>query len=212
MRVYIIAAATVCGKIGPNLISTPADRRHLESWRERTDASLMGAATLRTGDPQMRSSGGKLPPHRIRCIITQSGQIPLDRSLFKHPPQPMIFTSHETLPSLTAKLMDRAHVIGVSPWDADHFLSLKDVVNTLKAKGVGSLLIEGGGKLNYEAIRQGIAHELILTILPQINGSHASIPLFNGKDPLNVGLMPMDIQRGNGGELFIRYEIQYKRP
>jgi len=209
MKVYIIAAATVCGRIGPGLISTPSDRRHLEAWRERTDASLKVASTLRDGEPEMRCGNGQLPLRRMRCIITQSGEIPVNRRLFNSAPAPIVFTSEEHAPLLASRLKTRAEVLPLPAYDCGHGLSLQAAVQALRARGARSLLIEGGGRLNYEALRQKAAHELILTILPQIDGSNNSISLFSGATPLKIHLTPLEIQHGENQELFLRYKISY---
>lgn len=209
MKVYIIAAATVCGKIGPGLISTASDRLHLETWRERTDASLMGASTLRNGEPEMRSLEGRLLPTRMRCIITQRGDIPVQRRIFDSAPKPLIFTSETHAQLLTNRLQSRAEVLSLPHYDHGQNLSLKDALKILKTRGARSLLIEGGGTLNYEALRQRVAHELILTILPQIDGSKASIPLFNGPIPLKIQLNLLEMKHGEHQEIFARYEIIY---
>lgn len=209
MKVYIIAAATVCGKIGPNIISTPSDRRHLETWRECTDASLMGAETLRNGEPEMRGLQGRLLPTRMRCIITQRGDIPVQRRIFDSTHKPLIFTSEAHAPLLTNRLQSRAEVLPLPHYDHGQHLSIKEALNILKTRGARSLLIEGGGRLNYEALRQKVAHELILTILPQIDGSNASIPLFNGPIPLKIQLNLLEMQRGEHQEVFARYKITY---
>lgn len=209
MKVYVIAAATVCGKIGPDLMSTPSDRRHLEAWRERTDASLMGAGTLRNGEPEMRCKNGQLPLNRMRCIISQGGEIPMNRRLFDSTPLPLVFTSKEQAPLLANRLKSRAEVLSLPSYDDKGSLSLPTAVQVLKARGARSLLIEGGGRLNYEALRQKVAHELILTILPQIDGSNNSISLFSGATSLRIQLTPLEIQHGENQELFLRYHITY---
>ncbi|MEZ0329732.1 MAG: RibD family protein [Dissulfuribacterales bacterium] len=209
MKVYIIAAATVCGKIGPDLISTPSDRRHLETWRERTDASLMGAETLRNGEPEMRGLQGRLSPTRMRCIITQRGEIPVQRRLFNSAPAPLVFTSKAHAPLLANRLKSRAKVLPLPPYDHGPSLSLAEALQILKTRGASSLLIEGGGRLNYEALRQKIVDELILTMLPQIDGSNTSTKLFAGPAPLNIQLKLIEMQPGEDQEFFVRYEIKY---
>jgi len=62
----------------------------------KTDASLLGAGTLRAGNVEMRGIGGIIPEKRIRALITMSGNIPVkDRSLFHTGPPPVVFTGEE---------------------------------------------------------------------------------------------------------------------
>ncbi|MEA1991363.1 MAG: hypothetical protein U9N58_04090, partial [Thermodesulfobacteriota bacterium] len=77
MKAFLICITTACGRITPGTIGSPRDRRHLEDMRMMTDASLLGAGTLREGDPEMRGTGGIIPKNRIRAIIPMSGKIPI---------------------------------------------------------------------------------------------------------------------------------------
>ena len=77
MRVIMIAATTLCGRINPAPLGSVRDRRFLEKMRDSTDASLMGSGTLRRENPEMRGTAG-LSKHRLRVFITQSGDIPVD--------------------------------------------------------------------------------------------------------------------------------------
>ena len=93
-----------------------------------TDASLLGAGTLREGDPEMRGAGGIIPNNRIRAVITMSGKIPVkSRRLFRMGPPPVVFTSSDHVPSLGEALGHRARVVSLP--EGTHGLSVDAAIS-----------------------------------------------------------------------------------
>lgn len=209
-KTYLIAATTLCGRISPVGFSSAEDRRHLESWRDRTDASLIGAGTLRDADPELRGSAGILRPDRIRAVISASGRIPFSgKRLFATHPRPLVFTGASCAQDLLAKSAAKARVVSVPPLSSGTGLDLCAVRNTLQERGVSSLLIEGGGGLNYQALAQHIVDEILLTICPVIRAVPDAASLADGPVPLPPGirLRLLETRTGSSGELFCRYAV-----
>ncbi len=211
MKAIMIAAATLCGRISPAGFASKKDRRHLEILRHNTDASLLGAESLREGDPEMKGLNGEHIPGRIRSIITRSGKIPVKgKRLFEYGPQPLIFTASNKAAALAVELNDRAEVI---PVEAGRFgLSIQSAMSILKKRGVESLLIEGGGKLNYACLAEGVVDEIVVTVAPYISGRPdvaflADGPLSAEKHTL-FGLELLDCRTESTGEIFTRYKVK----
>ena len=210
MKVSIIAASTICGRIGPGLTGSPVDRRFLEKMRAATDASLLGAETLRQGDPEMRGPGGHLSLQRIRAFITLSGEIPLiGRKIFEQGPPPLIFTSEAASASLRYRLGTRAQVVAL-PADPVGGLSLAAAFAHLAELGAASVLVEGGGRLNYACLRQGVVDEILLTLTPKISGDRGAASLCGGPGPLGEPFLPLVLvscEAATTGEVFLRYRV-----
>ncbi len=211
MHVSIICVSTICGRIEPPGIGSPADRLRLEQARSCTGASLLGASSLRNGDPEMRCEGGVLPESRIRAFITSSGDIPADRKVFCQGPVPVVFTSeagYEKFPAGVRKAA-RVHVLRLSP---EGGLCLRQALGILADMGVENMLIEGGGVLNYHAIRQGVVDELLLTLAPRIVGADDAAMLFSGHGNAGSPFVNLDMvecrQVTESGELFLRYRVR----
>ncbi|MBE9520595.1 MAG: RibD family protein, partial [Proteobacteria bacterium] len=176
MRVVLISATTICGRISPAGQGSVLDRRRLESARSDTGASLIGASTLRIEDPEMRCMGGMLPENRVRAVITGSGQIPVnDRKLFNKGPKPIIFTSKKMSDGISRKFAERAKVIPLA--SGPQGLSIAAAIEKLGEMGAESVLIEGGGRHNYAALAEGIVDEIYLTIMPSVSGEKAGTSL-----------------------------------
>jgi len=212
VKVILVGAMTICGRIGPVLTGSRLDRRRLEEARDKTQASLLGANTLRTGDPEMRETGGRLRPDRVRAVISGSATVPIEgKKLFRHGPKPIVFTAADKKAVLQEKLREVAAVVAL-PQGIDG-LSLPAALDFFKKRGVRSLLIEGGGRLNYSALAQGVVDEILLTITPFISGDHkapsfADGPKFLGKPFLELELL--SCEHVSTGEVFLHYRSKRK--
>jgi len=210
LRVILISAVTICGRISPAGHGSILDRRRLEAARSETGASLMGAATLRTEDPEMRCMDGQLPEKRIRAVITGSGQIPFtDRKLFNKGPRPVVFTSRERSEDLSKQLADRATVLPLAP--GPQGLSVASALEKLAALGAESVLIEGGGRLNYAALAEGVVDEIYLTIMPSVLGEKKAASLADGPESLGQPFLPLEMlscEPVSSGEVFLHYRVK----
>ena len=131
MKVVLIAATTVCGRISPATMGSTKDRRFLESMRSDTDASLIGAGTLRQSDPEMRCIDGLIPENRIRAIVSDSGDIPIvGKKIFSNGPQPFVFTNLKKVNALEERLSGRAKIFGVKK-KGEH-LDVQDLIKKLE--------------------------------------------------------------------------------
>ena len=210
MKVTIIAASTICGRIGPGLTGSAVDREVLEKIRAATDASLLGAGTLRQGDPEMRGPGGHLLPQRIRGFITESGEIPVaGRKIYQHGPPPLIFTGEAAAAGLRHRLGTLAQVVAL-PTDSAGGLSLVAALAHLAELGATSLLIEGGGRLNYACLRQGVVDEVLLTLTPKLSGDQGAASVCGGPGPLGAPFLPLILvscETAETGEVFLKYRL-----
>ena len=209
MKVFLICITTTCGRITPGTIGSPGDRRHLEDMRMMTDASLLGAGTLREGDPEMRGTGGIIPKNRIRAIITMSGKIPVKgRRLFQLGPPPVIFTSRDQAPSLGKALGHKARVVSLP--EGTHGLSVGAAISDLGRMGAKTVLIEGGAMLNYAALSEEVVDEICLTIAPKLSGEEGAASLADGPRHLGepfLSLKLLECHTAETGEVFLRYKV-----
>jgi 2,5-diamino-6-(ribosylamino)-4(3H)-pyrimidinone 5'-phosphate reductase len=207
VKVILVGATTICGRISPVGHGSILDRRRLEEIRDKTHASIMGANTLRLENPEMRGTNGTLPPDRIRSIISKSGSVPIEgKKLFNHGSKPLVFTSEKNIFAVQGKLKEKAQVISLP--ESPDGLSLKAAINFLAKKGVESVLIEGGAQLNYSAMAQGVVDEILLTIIPFISGDHNGPAFADGPKYLGDPFMELELlscESVSTGELFLHY-------
>jgi riboflavin biosynthesis pyrimidine reductase len=182
--------------------------------RAATGASLLGAETLRQGDPEMRGPGGRLPSQRIRAFITESGDIPVDgKKIFAQGPPPLIFTSEAVAAGLRRRLGAMAEVVTL-PVLPGGGLSVAAACAYLAELGVSSLLVEGGGRLNYACLRQGVVDEILLTLTPNLSGDQGAASLCGGPGPLGEPFLPLTLvscEAAETGEIFLKYRVRKEK-
>ena len=210
MKVILVGATTICGRISPAGYGSLLDRRRLEETRDKTQASIMGANTLRTENPEMRGTNGVLSPDRIRAVISRSGLIPVaGKKLFNNGPVPVVFTAEDNSSALQEKLKGKAQVVCLP--EGPHGLSLQAALDFFAARGVRSVLIEGGAQLNYAALAQGVVDEILLTIMPFVSGEHGASAFADGPKVLGDPFLELELLSNepvSTGELFLHYRIK----
>ncbi len=186
------------------------DRRRLEETRDKTQASIMGANTLRIENPEMRGTNSTLAPDRIRAIISRSGLIPVtDKKLFNHGPKPVVFTAEDNIFRLQGKLKGKAQVVSLP--EGPHGLSLQAALDFFADRGVESVLIEGGSQLNYAALAEGVVDEILLTIMPFVSGEHGTSAFADGPKHLGDPFLELELLSSEpvlSGELFLHYRVK----
>ena len=208
MKVSMIAAMTLCGRISPAPLAGRRDRCLLEKMRSETGASLLGAETLRSADPEMSGPDG-VDPSRFRGIMTLSGRIPVTgKKIFQGENKPVIFTGSKLYSDLRQRLTGLAHVVQLESGPVG--LSIGAALDFFAGKGVDSVLIEGGGKLNYAALLEGVVDEFFITIAPKLSGDSQASLLIDGERPLGAPFLNLELiscEAAPNGEIFTRYRV-----
>jgi len=204
---YINMAATIDGKIvvgepggTAKGVGGPTDQRLFRRLQKTCDAAMLGSTTL-------RASQVIYPPEILRFVVTRKGDVPLNNRFFTDAPQKAYVLAPTTLPAeLAAKLEAATNVLRIGQEDVDLAAALKYLRQHL---GIRYLLCEGGGTLNDQLIRAGLADELFLTLAPKIKGGTGlPTPVSGAGFPPNVALPAtlLSLYR-DGSEIYLRYRL-----
>ncbi|TAK32094.1 MAG: RibD family protein [Chloroflexota bacterium] len=204
--------ATVAGR--SSTIGSPLDRLMMRRIRAAADGILTGAGTLRAEniDPtlppnlqQRRIAQGR-SPNPIAAILSGSGELPLERRFFSLAGfQRVVFVSAAAPSARIEALKAHAQVFLLDPGRP----ALRQVMRTFRTElGVGSLLVEGGPRLNAELIHLGYVDELFLTIAPKIvGGSGKTITEGTPLRDDQIRRLELVSVATQGSELFLRYRF-----
>jgi 2,5-diamino-6-(ribosylamino)-4(3H)-pyrimidinone 5'-phosphate reductase len=181
---YIIlsAAISVDGKIatrtGDSKLSSDKDLHRLHKLRTKVDAIIIGKNTLMRDDPLLtvRHSKGKNP---IRIILDSKGEISDKSKILQTSTKvpTIIAVSKKITKSNLQKLNNFPVQVIVT---GDKSVNIKSLLKKLSEKKIKKILVEGGGKVNWEFIKQNIFDELIITVSPFIIGGNDSISFVQG--------------------------------
>jgi 5-amino-6-(5-phosphoribosylamino)uracil reductase len=199
-RPYILlsCAASIDGYIDDTgksrlLLSNDADFDRVDEVRAGCDAILVGTGTIRKDNPrvlvrsQARQNARRergTTPTPVKVTIT--GHADLD-------PAAKFFAAGDTgkIVYAASPALDKARErVGAvaSVVDAGDPADLHRVLNDLHERGIGRLMVEGGGTMHTQFLAAGLADELHLVIAPFFVGD-AQAPRFvhDGTFPWNPG-------------------------
>ena len=181
-RIVLSAAMSIDGKIatktGDSGLSSRQDKTRVHRLRAKADAIIVGMRTVNVDDPLLtvRYTRGKNP---TRIVLDSFGTIlPSSRIIKTANKVPTIIAVSKKAPKKNLAKLARYPVKIVIA--GQNKVELKKLLNILYKQKIKTILLEGGGTLNWEFIRQGLIDELIVTITPYIVGGKDAITLVDG--------------------------------
>jgi GTP cyclohydrolase II len=175
-RPYVLLkyAQTVDGRIATQRgdakwISSEAERRISHGLRAACDAVLVGVGTAIIDDPQLtvRMVPGSSP---LRVVLDSTLRLPSTARVFDDQARTLVLTTSSSSEDRRAVLRGRAvsvHVVDAGPRGVD----LASALETLRALGVGSLLVEGGARVITSFFAEKLVDRLVVGIAPTIMGT-----------------------------------------
>jgi 2,5-diamino-6-(ribosylamino)-4(3H)-pyrimidinone 5'-phosphate reductase len=220
--VYVNMAMTVDGKTTsarreyPRFTS-PHDREHMDRLRAEADAILLGAGTMRADNPALHVRTPEMRERRLslgkpaglpRVLVTASAELPADSRFFEPDEGAgrIVATTESADPGRVEALGDRAEVWRVGEKRVD----LAKLLDRLHGRGVERLLVEGGGELNWELVRDDLVDELHVTVAPALLGGREAPTLLEGSGltmKAQRRLRLIDVHR-EVDELYLRYALE----
>jgi GTP cyclohydrolase II len=175
-RPYVVLkyAQTVDGRIATRRgdakwISSEAERRISHGLRAACDAVLVGVGTAIVDDPQLtvRMVPGSSP---LRVVLDSTLRLPSQARVLDDRAGTVVITTDSSREERRVALRARGvgvHVADASPRGVD----LASALATLRALGVGSLLVEGGARVITSFFAEKLVDRLVVGIAPTIMGT-----------------------------------------
>jgi 2,5-diamino-6-(ribosylamino)-4(3H)-pyrimidinone 5'-phosphate reductase len=181
-HVILSAAISLDGKIatktGDSNFSSRSDKIRVHKLRSKVDAILIGQNTLQRDDPTLsvRYAKGKNP---TRVILDSRGKISSKSKIIK---------TCNTIPTIiaTSKNISKKNLQRLKKYPIEIIVTgntkvnFKQLLKQLEKRKIKKLLVEGGGIVNWEFIKQDLFDEIIITITPFLIGGKKSINLVQG--------------------------------
>lgn len=174
-------------------MSNTDDFDRVDQLRADHDAIMVGASTLRRDDPKLlvrseerrllRAAAG-LACSPAKVTVTASGAIPCDAAFFRDgDAEKLVYCPSGVRAGLAARLGDAATVVGLGVGE----VPMGDVLSDLDGRGVGRLMVEGGGHVHTQFLVEQLADELQLVVAPFFVGeSRAPRFVETGRFPWNA--------------------------
>ena len=230
-RPYITAkwAMTLDGKLASHTgdaywVSGPQARLWVHDLRDRVDAILVGANTVRMDNPQLTV---RLPPDKRLW----------ERTPRAHPPLRVVLTTHGHLPDTLAllqpelargtcilvaetcsreqrqRLADYGTEVAPVAIGADGQVDFRSALQTLARRGIMHVLVEGGAKLLGSAFDQHCIDHVVAFIAPKlIGGRDAPSPIAGRGLPVMAHACPLRDVRTSvlDGDVLVEGHVVYR--
>jgi 2,5-diamino-6-(ribosylamino)-4(3H)-pyrimidinone 5'-phosphate reductase len=181
--VILSAAISIDGKIstrtGNSKLSSNEDFVRLHKLRAKVDGILIGKNTVIKDNPLLtvRHTRGKNP---VRIILDSKGEISNKSKILQTSNKiPTIIAVSKQITKSNLQKLNKFPVEIISVGEKS--VNLKLLLNKLSEKDISTILVEGGGTVNWEFIKQNLFDELIITISPFLIGGNDAISLIQGK-------------------------------
>ena len=184
-RPYVIlsAATSIDGKIatrtGDSKLSSKQDSVRLHKLRSKVDAILVGKNTVLQDNPLLtvRHTRGRNP---IRIVLDSKGIISKKSKILQTSNK--IPTIIAVSKRITKSNFDKLKKFPVEVIiTGENSVNIKLLLKKLSDKKIKTVLVEGGGTVNWEFIKQNLFDELIITISPFLIGGNDAISFVQGQ-------------------------------
>ncbi|MDT7698781.1 MAG: hypothetical protein QOJ30_1106 [Pseudonocardiales bacterium] len=195
-RVLLSVASSLDGYIDDAterrlVLSNQQDLDRVDGVRASVDAILVGAGTIRADDPRLLVRSAELRRRRVeaglpatpaKVTVTVSGDVdPGARFFTAGDTEKLVYTSDAAVAAVRERLGTVSTVVG-----AGDPLDVRRLLADLAARGIGTLMVEGGGAMHTLFLTAGVVDELQLVYAPFFVGD-ATAPRF-----VQPGVFPQD--------------------
>ena len=154
-------------------ISSAESRRRVHAIRARSDAILVGAGTVRADNPRLTVRHGAVADPTV-VILSGRRRVPEHARVFKSGRRVLLITQEgNERAAMIRRLESRGVTIVRAPGRRGR-LALRTVLRELYRHNIGSLLVEGGGDVFGQFLREDLVDELTLFLAPAVLGGGLS--------------------------------------
>ena len=180
--VILSAAISIDGKIstssGDSKLSSSEDFLRLHKLRSKVDGIIVGKNTVIKDNPLLtvRHTKGKNP---VRIILDSKGDISAKSKILQTSKEiPTIIAVSKAITKSNLQKLNQFQVEVIVTGEKS--VNIKLLLKKLSEKKINTILVEGGGTVNWEFVKQNLFDELIITLSPFVIGGNDSISFVEG--------------------------------
>ncbi|MCQ2788922.1 MAG: bifunctional diaminohydroxyphosphoribosylaminopyrimidine deaminase/5-amino-6-(5-phosphoribosylamino)uracil reductase RibD [bacterium] len=188
--VALKTATTLDGKIATEngdskWITSDAAREEVQKIRNRYDAILTSSSTVIKDNPSMtcRMKNGKNP---VRVVIDTNLKTDINSKIYTNDRTKIYLAISDKVKDSDLKGIPTHIEIIKCPIYNNSGIDLEYLLSALYKKGINSVLVEAGGKLNGSFLKLGLVDKIYQFIAPKVLGDKTGINAFEGLDTKKI--------------------------
>jgi 2,5-diamino-6-(ribosylamino)-4(3H)-pyrimidinone 5'-phosphate reductase len=187
-------------------ISSEEDIKRMYELRSQCDAVLVGVETVLADDPKLtvKDTYVNHPTQPLRIVLDTEARTPVHALVVNDAAKTLIITGKGK-----EKSYNKSHVevIGCKTQD-NGLIDLTCVLDLLYKKGVHTLLVEGGGTIIWNFLKNKVVDDLFVFIGPYIIGGKYTPTLADGEGITDNQMLPLKVceMKRIGGGVLIHYQ------
>ncbi|SFC74394.1 bifunctional diaminohydroxyphosphoribosylaminopyrimidine deaminase/5-amino-6-(5-phosphoribosylamino)uracil reductase RibD [Clostridium uliginosum] len=183
--VFLKTATSLDGKIATctgesKWITSDESRRDGHLLRNKLSSIMVGVNTIIMDDPELtcRIENGRNP---IRIVLDSTLRIPINAKVIENKEATTIIATTINSDKLKKEKLLSLGVKVIEVEEKDKKVNLRKLMIKLGELGIDSILIEGGGTLNFSALSEKIVDKVRFYIAPKILGGEKSKSSIGGE-------------------------------
>ena len=186
-HVVFKAAATLDGKVATasgdsKWISSEASRARAHRWRAEVDAVVVGIHTVMADDPLLTARVDAVPRQPTRVVFDSEASLKVDSKLVASLDQaPLIVVCSRAAHRTSMSALESVGVDVIVATGQNEPARLRSALDALGARGIQSVLLEGGPHLAGTFFDVDEIDEFRVFVAPIVMGGAASLPVLGGQ-------------------------------
>lgn len=167
-------------------ITSEISRLHSHELRNRMSGIMVGINTVLSDDPSLTYRGEHKGKDPLRIIIDSTLKVPFESKVIKYNNNNTIVACVENTDLIKKEKLEKMGVKIIETKSKKGKVDLQEVVEKLGKEKIDSILLEGGGTLNFSALKEGIVDKVRFYIAPKIIGGENSKNSVSGQGFYNL--------------------------
>lgn len=189
--VIMKAGISIDGKIATSggeskWITSERSRLHSHELRNRMSGIMVGINTVLSDDPSLTYRGEHKGKNPLRIIIDSTLKVPFESKVIKYNNNNTIVACVKNADLIKKEKLEKMGVKVIETKSKKGKVDLQEVVEKLGKDKIDSILLEGGGTLNFSALKEGIVDKVRFYIAPKIIGGQNSKNSVSGQGFYNL--------------------------
>lgn len=195
-------------------ISCESSRQLVQKMRAKYMGIMVGTGTLLADNPTLnaRIEGARNP---VRIICDSSLRIPLDSNICKTAGKYRTIIACAGIQPEIKEKQKALEELGIQVISCGNKgkTDLIQLMKILGENGIDSILLEGGGTLNYNAFESGIVKEVKIFVAPKIIGGKEALTPVEGagiKSLKDACMLELENCSKSGSDILLEYKVKDK--